>query len=117
MHFNSFDFEYHSLSQPTFVDLLCKFLLYMIGDEKKYRYHDGPALVYFSGPWENVLILWQYLIFYWFKIIQITNKSNLTLPDRTCLVSPNPGLSNVRLAGHIRPAKHFNVARINNVRY
>ncbi len=26
------------------------------------------ALVYFSGPWENVLILWQYLIFYCFKL-------------------------------------------------
>ncbi len=25
------------------------------------------ALVYFRGPWENVLILWQFLIFYWFK--------------------------------------------------
>ncbi len=26
LHFNSFDFEYHSLSQPAFVDLLCKFI-------------------------------------------------------------------------------------------
>jgi len=33
------------------------------------------ALVYFSGPWEHFLALWQY-----FKIIlfQITNKTNLT---------------------------------------
>jgi len=35
----------------------------------------GTALVYFSGPWEHVLALWQY-----FKLIlfQITNKTNLT---------------------------------------
>jgi len=35
------------------------------------------ALVYFSGPWENTLALWQK-----FKIIlfQITNKTNLTWP-------------------------------------
>ncbi len=29
------------------------------------------ALVYFSGPWENITTLWQYLKFYYFKL-QIT---------------------------------------------
>ncbi len=26
------------------------------------------ALVYFSGPWENILMLWQYLTFYRFRL-------------------------------------------------
>jgi hypothetical protein len=44
------------------------------------------VLVYFSGPWEHFLALWQY-----FKIIlfQITNKTNLTWPYLTNLTSPS----------------------------
>jgi hypothetical protein len=26
------------------------------------------ALVYFSGPWENILMLWQHLTFYYFRL-------------------------------------------------
>jgi hypothetical protein len=50
--------------------------------------------VYFSGPWENILALWQY-----FKIIlfQITNKSKLTLPNQSNIPFPNPA------RGHQRP--------------
>ncbi len=44
------------------------------------------ALVYFRGPWENILALWQY-----FKILlfQITNKTNLTLTYLINITSPS----------------------------
>jgi len=45
--------------------------------------------VYFSGPWEHFLALWQY-----FKIIlfQIANKTNLTRPylNQSNIPFPNP---------------------------
>jgi len=42
--------------------------------------------VYFGGPWENILALWQY-----FKIIlfQITKKMDLTRPNLTNVTSPS----------------------------
>ncbi len=42
--------------------------------------------MYFSGPWEYILELWQY-----FKIIlfKITNKTNLTWPYLTNLTYPS----------------------------
>ena len=40
---------------------------------------DNLALVYFSSPSENILTLWQFLKFYYFKL-QIRLPGNLTLP-------------------------------------
>ena len=34
-----------------------------------------PAIVYFSGPWENILTLWQYLKN---QLLQIANKTSRT---------------------------------------
>ncbi len=47
------------------------------------------ALVYLSGPWENILALWQY-----FKniLLQIINKTDLTtdlLPNQSNIPFPN----------------------------
>ncbi len=39
------------------------------------------ALVYFNGPWENVLILGMAILD--ILMLQITNNSNLTLPNLT----------------------------------
>jgi len=51
--------------------------------------------VHFSGPWENILALWLY-----FKIIlfQITDKTNLTGPYLTNVISPS-----LTLGGYQRP--------------
>ncbi len=47
---------------------------------KERLYRLDSALVYFNGPWENILALGQYI-----KIIlfQITNNTNLTRPYLT----------------------------------
>ncbi len=52
------------------------------------------ALVYLSGPWQNILALLQY-----FKIVlfQITNNTNLTLPNQSNNPYPNP------VGSHQRP--------------
>ena len=38
--------------------------------------------MYFTGPWENILTLWQYLKFYYFNLPYLTNLEppSLTLP-------------------------------------
>jgi len=51
------------------------------------------VLVYFSGPWKNILALWQY---YKILLFQITNKANLTWPYLTNLTFPNPVGGNQR---------------------
>ena len=43
----------------------------------------GAALVYFSGPWENILTLWQYLKFNYFKIEVQIAKKRLVKPNLT----------------------------------
>jgi len=46
------------------------------------------ALVYFSGPWENILTLWHYFKLYYY----------LTLPKQSIIIPfPNP------TGGHQRP--------------
>ncbi len=40
--------------------------------------------VYFSGPSENILTLWQYLLFYYFKL-----QIRLTLPNQSRTTFPN----------------------------
>ena len=52
-----------------------------ISDSLIEQFNPDFALMYCSGPWENILNLWQYLTN--FLLLEITNKSNLTVPYLT----------------------------------
>ena len=45
-------------------------------------------MLYLSGPWENILTLWQYFKIWLFQLAN--KKPNLTLPDPTAIPFPNP---------------------------
>ncbi len=59
------------------------------------------ALVYLSGPWENILALWQYFKNILFQIINETDLTTDLLPNQSNIRFPNT-------AGAIKPeAKNF----------
>ena len=44
-----------------------------------------------SSPWENIVLLWQHLRFYCFKL----NKPNLTLPNKFSIPYPDPAMGSL----------------------
>jgi hypothetical protein len=64
---------------------------------------DDPAQLNFSGPWENISTLWQYLLLQLYKTLP-----NLTLPDQFSIPFPSPagGTHPCPNGGHLTPAPY-----------